>query len=231
MKRLGEIARTPDLLAALDQLEASRKARAKSPSGSPSGGASEPSGPVQGLGSPKTGGLVKSLAAARRSQALAEAKQLEGLAKKAGMDPTAAATLADGLRAQLPDGWTFVMLSPAQNGAVLRWLLDNSARPHMAVRLWARLFEVMRHDTGEVLATRADLAAHLGVVPTHVSLLMGELASINAIRRERQGRGVRYYMNSTVATHLPGAAARKAARDADGPLLTLMEGGQGRSLR
>ena len=31
------------------------------------------------------------------------------------------------------NGWTFVMLSPAQNEAVLNWLLDHSSRPHKVV--------------------------------------------------------------------------------------------------
>jgi hypothetical protein len=142
------------------------------------------------------------------------------------MPAEAAASLADGLRAQAHNEWTFLMLSPSQNAAVVRWLMENSKRPMVAARLWARLFEIIRNDTGEVMALRSDLAAHLGIESRTVSELMGELASINAIRKERNGRGVRYFMNSNVATHLPGPAARKAAREADGPLLRVMDGGK-----
>jgi len=35
--------------------------------------------------------------------------------------------------------WTFVMLSPTQNRAVVRWLLEHSSRPQRAVDLWALL--------------------------------------------------------------------------------------------
>ncbi len=169
---------------------------------------------------------VRSLERTRAAQRAAEAVQLETLARKAGLAPEAAARLADGLRAQIPNDWTFIMLSPSQNSAVVRWLSENSDRPIAALRLWARLFEVIRNDTGEVMQTREELAQWLGVDPRHISRIMGELASINAIRREKRGREVRYFMNSTVATHLPGHAARQAAREADGPLLVVMQGGQ-----
>ena len=74
--------------------------------------------------------------------------------------------------------------------------------------------------------TRDELAQWLGVLPRDLSSMMTELASINAVRREKRGREVRYFMNSTIATHLPGQAARQAARDADGPLLVVMQGGK-----
>lgn len=214
MKRIGTTIRDPALAAALGQLEDSRSAKKGKTSGSSQGG--------QGAG-----GMVQSLERARVAQKAAEASQLEALAKKAGMAPDAAARLADGLRAQPQTEWTFIMLSPSQNAAVVRWLMDNSKRPLIAARLWARLFEVIRNDTGEVIASRIELAAHLGVEPRTVSELMTELASINAIRRERSGRGVRYFMSPDIATHIPGAAARREAREAHGPLLKLMDGGKG----
>lgn len=171
---------------------------------------------------------VRSFERARAAQRAAEAAQLEALARKAGMDPDNAARLADGLRAQIPNDWTFIMLSPSQNSAVVRWLSENSKRPVAALRLWARLFEVIRNDTGEVMQTREELAQWLGVDGQNLSRIMTELASINAIRREKRGREVRYFMNSAVATHLPGPAARQAARESDGPLLVVMQGGQSR---
>lgn len=170
---------------------------------------------------------VASLERARGLQRAAEADQLEVLARKAGMPPEAAVRLANGLRAHAgANEWTFVMLSPSQNSAVVRWLSENSKRPMAAVRLWARLFEVMRNDTGEVLQSREELAQWLGVEPRNLSSIMAELASINAVRREKRGREVRYFMNSNVATHIPGQAARLAAREADGPLLVAMKGGR-----
>jgi DNA-binding transcriptional ArsR family regulator len=142
------------------------------------------------------------------------------------MEPQAAALLADGLRAQVPSEWTFLMVSTAQNAAVIDWLSENSRYPKAAVRLWGHLLDALRFDTGEVLKTRAELAELLAIEPRTVSELMTELNSIHAVRRERRGNRVRFYLNAHIATHLPGQAARKAAREADGPLLTVLRGGQ-----
>src|SRR5918998_871133 len=51
-------------------------------------------------------------------------------------------------------GWTFVMLSPEQNAAVMRWLRQESRRPVLALALWGELFTALDHDTGEVTMTR-----------------------------------------------------------------------------
>src|SRR3954464_10491280 len=69
-------------------------------------------------------------------------------------------------------GWTFVMLSPSQNRAVLDWLLEHSSRPRHAVRLWALLFEHLRRDTGEIALTRDELAGAIGVGPHPTSPLI-----------------------------------------------------------
>jgi DNA-binding IclR family transcriptional regulator len=118
------------------------------------------------------------------------------------------------------------MLGPKENAAVVRWIGENSKRPQKAALLWATLLEHLRMDTGEIMATRQELADRIGVQPRGVSELMGELASINAVQRQKRGRGVRYFLNPTIATHLPGAQARLAARQEAGPLLRLMEGGK-----
>ena len=106
--------------------------------------------------------------------------------------------------------------------------LDREApkRPMNASQLWAELFTAAHPSTGDILLTRAELAARLGLEPRTISELMTELAGINAITRRKEGRRVIYAMNPNVATHIAGPEARKAARDAAGPLLTLMEGGK-----
>lgn len=169
---------------------------------------------------------VKSLKEARARQKAAEAAEFARMALKFGMDPAAANDLVAAYLADTRNAWTFVMLSPAQNAAVVDWLSANSKRPQAAVRLWSHLFTCMRMDTGEILKGREELAERIGIEPKNLSSIMTELASINAIRRERKGREVRYFMNSTIATHLPSAEARTKAREADGPLLIVMQGGQ-----
>lgn len=135
------------------------------------------------------------------------------------------------LRPSKKPKWTFVMLSPEQNDAVVDWLARHSSRPIVAMRLWAHCFRYLDYDTGEIHQTREQLAEHLGIDPYHVSRVMSELVKMGAIirRRERIGglRGpgpVRYFMNPRVATHLP-EGVREAAQ-AEAPLLTIMDGGK-----
>lgn len=130
-------------------------------------------------------------------------------------------------------GWTFVMLSPAQNEAVVSWLLDHSSRPQKAVRLWAILFRHLRRDTGEIALTRDELAELIAERPDNVSLIMGELEGIGAISRRRErvvgmrGPGmVRYFMNPHVATHLAGKAREKVQEQAKPVQLSLIGGGR-----
>src|SRR3954466_8043585 len=125
-------------------------------------------------------------------------------------------------------GWTFVMLSPEQNAAVMRWLRSNSRFPTMALARWGELFTALRGDTGEIVLTRDELAERVGTHPSRVSTVMHELAGIGAIVSHREkvaglrgpGRAV-YLMNPNVGTHLAGAARDKA--QADAPRLPLVE--------
>lgn len=85
-----------------------------------------------------------------------------------------------------PDQWKFIMISPADNAAVIQWLHQNSSRPMQAVELWSHILCVFRGDTGEILETRDEMAEFLGVSPTNVSRIMGELERVGAIARERR---------------------------------------------
>ena len=128
------------------------------------------------------------------------------------------------------NGWTFVMLSPAQNRAVVNWLLEHADRRREALALWALLFEHLDRHTGMILLTRDELATQVGAHPDNITRIMADLESIGAIsrRRERVGglRGpgmVRYFMNPSVATHLAGKVRDKAQAEA-APLATRAPG-------
>lgn len=172
---------------------------------------------------------IHSLGQAVRKRRVHEATQLELMLREVA-DPATASRLATAYAERFPDPSKpkapFVMLSPQENSAVVDWLHDNSKRPQNAVRLWAKLFTALRSDTGEILLTRQQLAERIGIEVQNVSRIMTELASINAIRREKRGRDVRYFMNASIATHLPSETLREAARAKDGPLMVLMQGGR-----
>lgn len=125
------------------------------------------------------------------------------------------------------NGWTFVMLSPAQHSAVVDHLAAHSSRKLVALRLWALLFNHLRRDTGEIMLRREEMAEKLGTTPNNVSAVMSELKDLGAVSRTREkidgvrGPGmVRYFMNPNVGTHLPGAARDKA--QAEAPTLRLV---------
>jgi CRP-like cAMP-binding protein len=164
---------------------------------------------------------VRSLARARNSRQQREAEQLEFQLKQV-LPSDAASRIALAYASLAPDpnaeNWTFVMISPAQNSAVVSWLLANSKRRTEAVQLWALLFTAMRNDTGEVMLTRAQMAERVGMELQNVSRIMTELESINAIRREKSGRAIRYFMSAQIATHVATPAARAEARKKSGPL-------------
>jgi CRP-like cAMP-binding protein len=118
-------------------------------------------------------------------------------------------------------GWRFVMVEPNLNSEVLNWLTYNSHRPLVAVRLWGELFRHLPQDSNEVMADRADLARAVGCTPADVSRVMGELESIGAVYKRREGRGVRYFVHPSLGTHLSGAIRDKA--QAEAPKLRLVE--------
>jgi hypothetical protein len=117
--------------------------------------------------------------------------------------------------------WPFVMISPAQNDFVVEQLRERSARPRMAPALWAKLFLHLRLDTGEIVATRAELAEEVKVHPNHVSEVMRELERMQAIICRREGRRVRYFMNPLVGTGMTGVVRDKA--QAEAPKLRLLD--------
>jgi len=118
--------------------------------------------------------------------------------------------------------WTFIMISPTQNDLVVEWLLDNSKRPTSAFRLWTKLFKVIDVQTGQIMLTRKELAQEINIKSCHVSSIMSELESIGAIIKHKEGRGVIYYMNPHVGTHLPQEVREKAQQIA--PKLKVIKG-------
>jgi len=61
------------------------------------------------------------------------------------------------------NAWTFIMISPEQNLAVVNWLTSKSKRPLNAVKLWALLFDNVHHETGQIMLTRQEIANELKI--------------------------------------------------------------------
>jgi len=118
-------------------------------------------------------------------------------------------------------GWKFIMVEPVAYAGVVRHLFEHSRRKQTAVLLFTNLFRFLPPDGNEVLADRAELARVTGCAVTDVSEIMGELEAVGAVYRRRAGRGVRYFVNPLLGTHLAGAARDRAQGEA--PPLRLVE--------
>lgn len=128
------------------------------------------------------------------------------------------------------------MLSPERNAVAMRRVRLNSRRPMLALALRGEPFTALRHDTGEIMPTRDELAERVGAGPGDVSRAMAERARFGAVivRRERiagvrgPGRAV-YPMDPLVATGPTGGARDRAQAGAPPP--RLVEGDDGRGPR
>src|SRR4051794_38588570 len=118
-------------------------------------------------------------------------------------------------------GWNFVMVEPRMYANVVAHLTRHSSRPLKAVELFTRLFAELPPDGNEVQASRAELARMVDTRPAHVSEIMRELEAIGAVYRRREGRGVQYFVNPLLGTHLAGAVRDKA--QAEAPRLQLVD--------
>lgn len=118
------------------------------------------------------------------------------------------------------NGWTFVMISPAQNAAVVRWLRQNSSRPLVALEMWSLCFVNLDMRSGEILLSRSEIADAVGERVENVSRVMSELEKCGAISRKRDRTRVRYFMNPLVGTRLAGQARDQA--QAHAPALRLV---------
>lgn len=233
MKRLGSVVGGDALASALADMTASRARRSAS-GGGPSDRpvevepASLPLADAARVSPSGASQAVHQLGASRAKVQADKADALMRFARQVGFDPETFAKIESATKALKSPSkdWTFVMISPAQNAAVVSWLAENSKRPQTAIVLWARLFERLRYDTGQILQTRSELAARLGVAPRHISEIMTELSSINAVRRERDGRSMRYFLNPSIATHIASAQLRELSRGFAGPILVAIPGGQ-----
>ena len=140
---------------------------------------------------------------------------LEGVAGAAGLVAYVERELA------ATRGWRFVMVDPVAYADVIAHLRRHSRRPMVAMELFTRLFSYLPPDGNEVMTDRRELARVVGCHPEDVSKIMRELEAVGAVYRRREGRGVRYYVNPLLGTHLAGAVRDKA--QAEAPPLRLVE--------
>jgi len=113
------------------------------------------------------GHAVTKLSAEREKRRSDEARQFARLARRFIRDAETLATIDAAAKAHAEKAaeWGFTMISTAQQAAVLDWLEANSKRPMKAMKLWGHLLANLDRETGEIVATRQDLADRVGMEP------------------------------------------------------------------
>ncbi len=116
-----------------------------------------------------------------------------------------------------PEQWFFMKINPDQAKLVLK-AITNGPRPFSTMRVWFAAVNYIRHDTGEIMASRGRLADDAGIDPDEVSRGLARLHEINALLKLRRGR---YAINPHVGWS-GGMETREAAAK-NAPPLRLVE--------
>ena len=117
--------------------------------------------------------------------------------------------------------WRFIMLGRQEAMEFDAWIYSGACRrPHLVARAIRTMECLARGDTGEVLATRAELAERCNTHPDNVSRALSDLERGGAITRRRDGRTVRIFLNPRLATGLPDGQRQAAQENA--PRLALV---------
>lgn len=105
------------------------------------------------------------------------------------------------------------MLNPLQARYVIQ-ATQAAKRPDLTLRVWNLALTYIRQDTGEITATREQLASDARTSVSEVSRAMCELTRIGAIIRQKEGRHTVYFVNPFVGWNGGEGTRREAAQKA-----------------
>jgi hypothetical protein len=127
-------------------------------------------------------------------------------------DADTALALADGeTRPARDDLRSLYMISPGHHAAIVWFLRTKGGVPSATIQVWNLMLDNLDPATGEVNATRIDIAESLGINPTSVSTAISTLVKGGFIRIERaprtgrRGSSSRYFLEPTAGHDLPAA--------------------------
>ena len=119
--------------------------------------------------------------------------------------------------------WLFVMINPEQFRFVTT-AVRRGPDSGNTLAVWNSALTYVRMDTGEIMASRDQLASAAETNSVEVSRALGRLASIGAIVRIRRGRRMAYFVNPNVGWNGGEGTRQEAAREA--PQLRLVMPGE-----
>lgn len=159
----------------------------------------KPAGPVRKRIAPETASLVRQLVLTL---------PLEDGLKAEMLRPVMRDAVSIG---SVKKGW-FIMIYPAQFSWVYDELKKDPHKAQLCRDVWCHIPQFVRMDTGEICQTRAQFAASHGCSLNDMSRVMLALEKVGAIKRVRDGRHVRYFLNPYVGTHVADEASREVSR-------------------
>ena len=104
-----------------------------------------------------------------------------------GLRPETRADLTDALSCYSPEPWPYVMLSRPQARAILQ-RINQGPRPGVTLAVWMAALSYAAYGTGEIEATRQQLAEVAGTTEGEVSRALSRLVEIGALIRATRGR-------------------------------------------
>jgi len=115
--------------------------------------------------------------------------------------------------------WLFMRVSPEAFRQIVK-AIKGCRNVATTLSVWQVAITHMRWDTGEVLASRTQLAQDAGVALQSVSTAMSDLVRIGVVLRYRRGRKVIYNVNPQVCWHGHESSRQAAVKEA--PVLKLV---------
>jgi CRP-like cAMP-binding protein len=134
------------------------------------------------------------------------------------LTPATRSELTDALSSYAPQPWVYIMLSREQ-ARIIQERINTGPRPGVTLGVWMAALSYAAYSTGEIEATREQLAKLAGTTDGEVSRALARLAKIGALVRSGHGR---YALNPAVAWSGP-LASREQAVAAQKPGLHLVE--------
>jgi hypothetical protein len=136
---------------------------------------------------------------------IAEALQLV-LELPLELEPPTRAKLTDALSSYAPEPWSYVMLSRQQAREILR-RISTGERPGITATVWMAALSYAAYGTGEIEATRQELAELAGTNKDEVTRALSRLVELGALIRTERGK----YMLHPAAAWNGSLTTREAA--------------------
>jgi hypothetical protein len=124
------------------------------------------------------------------------------------LEPPVRAKLTDALSTYAPKPWPYVMLSREQAREIQR-RINAGPRPGVTLNVWLAALGYAAYGTGEIEATRQQLATQAGTNEREAGRALSRLVEIGALVRTDRGR---YMVHPAAAWNGPLASREATER-------------------